>query len=381
MKIPLSWLQLTHEKIRLLIALAGITFADMLMFMQLGFQDALFDNSINIHKNLKGDIFLMNPQSEALFSTKQFSSRRLYESLAIDGVASVSPVYVDLALWRNPVNRNTRSIMIIGFNPADSIFNLPEVQQKLDIIKLQDVVLFDAQSRAEFGPVAQQFQEGKTVTTEISSRQIKVGGLFSLGASFAADGNIITSDLNFVRLFDRDKGLIDIGIIQLEPQANRDLVIQALQEKFPQDVRVFSKQEFMDYEKNYWQTSTAIGFIFTLGTAMGFIVGIVIVYQILYTDVADHLPEYATLKAVGYSDYYFIVLVVQESLILALLGYLPGVTIATILYALASGATNLPITMSVTKATTVFLLTLIMCCISGAVALRKLSAADPADIF
>ena len=249
MKIPLSWLQLTHEKIRLLIALAGITFADMLMFMQLGFQDALFDNSINIHKNLKGDIFLMNPQSEALFSTKQFSSRRLYESLAIDGVASVSPVYVDLALWRNPVNRNTRSIMIIGFNPADSIFNLPEVQQKLDIIKLQDVVLFDAQSRAEFGPVAQQFQEGKTVTTEISSRQIKVGGLFSLGASFAADGNIITSDLNFVRLFDRDKGLIDIGIIQLEPQANRDLVIQALQEKFPQDVRVFSKQEFMDYEK------------------------------------------------------------------------------------------------------------------------------------
>jgi putative ABC transport system permease protein len=369
------------RKIRLLIALAGITFADMLMFMQLGFQDALFDNSINIHKNLKGDIFLMNPQSEALFSTKQFSSRRLYESLAIDGVASVSPVYVDLALWRNPVNRNTRSIMIIGFNPADSIFNLPEVQQKLDIIKLQDVVLFDAQSRAEFGPVAQQFQEGKTVTTEISSRQIKVGGLFSLGASFAADGNIITSDLNFVRLFDRDKGLIDIGIIQLEPQANRDLVIQALQEKFPQDVRVFSKQEFMDYEKNYWQTSTAIGFIFTLGTAMGFIVGIVIVYQILYTDVADHLPEYATLKAVGYSDYYFIVLVVQESLILALLGYLPGVTIATILYALASGATNLPITMSVTKATTVFLLTLIMCCISGAVALRKLSAADPADIF
>jgi putative ABC transport system permease protein len=381
MKIPLSWLQLTHEKIRLLVALAGISFADMLMFMQLGFQDALFDSSIKIHQNFAGDIFLMSPQSEALFSTKTFSSRRLYESLAVAGVASVSPVYVDLALWKNPVSRNTRSILIVGFNPTDNIFDIPEVQHNLDIIKLQDVVLFDAQSRAEFGPVAQQFNEGKTVTTEVASRRIKVGGLFSLGASFAADGNIITSDLNYIRLFNREKGLIDIGIIRLEPQANRDLVMQALREKLPKDVKVFSKEEFIEHERKYWETSTAIGFIFSLGTAMGFIVGIVIVYQILYTDVADHLPEYATLKAIGYTDFYFILLVVQESVILAFLGYIPGCIIANLLYALASGATNLPIAMTISKATTVFILTLIMCSVSGAIAIRKLRAADPADIF
>jgi putative ABC transport system permease protein len=381
MKIPLSWLQLTHEKIRLLVALAGITFADMLMFMQLGFQDSLFDSSVKIHQSFNGDIFLMNPQSEALFSTTSFSSRRLYESLAVDGVASASPVYVDLALWKNPVAGNTRSILAIGFNPSNNVFNNAEIQQNLDAMKLQDFVLFDRQSRAEFGPIAQEFDAGKKVTTEISSRRVTVGGLFSMGASFSADGNLITSDLNFIRLFNRDKGLVDVGVIRLKPQANRDLVKQALEAKLAEDVRVYTKEEFIEKERLYWETGTAIGFIFGLGTAMGFIVGIVIVYQILYTDVADHLPEYATLKAIGYTDTYFIVLVIQEAVILAFLGYFPSVFVASFLYSLASGATNLPIAMTVSKATTVFLLTLIMCCVSGAIAMRKLRAADPADIF
>jgi putative ABC transport system permease protein len=381
MKIPLSWLQLTHEKIRLLVALAGITFADMLMFMQLGFQDSLFDSSVKIHQSFKGDIFLMSPQSEALFSTTSFSSRRLYESLAVDGVASASPVYVDLALWKNPVAGNTRSILAIGFNPSNNVFNNAEIQQNLDVMKLQDFVLFDRQSRAEFGPIAQEFEAGKKVTTEISSRRVTVGGLFSMGASFSADGNLITSDLNFIRLFKRDKGLIDVGVISLKPQANIAIVKQALEAKLPEDIRVYTKEEFLEKERLYWETSTAIGFIFGLGTAMGFIVGIVIVYQILYTDVADHLPEYATLKAIGYTDNYFIILVIQEAVILAFLGYLPSIFVASFLYSLASGATNLPIAMTVSKATTVFLLTLIMCCVSGAIAIRKLRAADPADIF
>jgi len=367
---------------RLFVALAGIGFADILMFMQLGFRDALFDSAVTLHKDLQGEIFLISPQSTATIAMKSFPSRRLYQTLGFDGVKSISPVYMDFALWKNPQTRGTRSILVLGFNPADSVLNVPGVASNLDTIKMPDVVLFDDASRPEFGPIPQEFNQGKDVTTEVASRRIRVGGLFTLGASFGADGNIVTSDLNFLRLYpEREKGLIDIGIIKLEPDADIKEVLKNLKRNLPKDVRILSKEEFIAFEKDYWQTSTAIGFIFALGTGMGFIVGIVIVYQILYTDVTDHLPEYATLKAMGYKNSYLLLVVFQEAIILAILGYFPGLSLALALYNLTKGATNLPIVMSLGRAVMVLILTIIMCCISGAIAVRKLQAADPADIF
>jgi len=382
MKIPLAWLQLSREKMRLFVALAGIGFADILMFMQLGFRDALFDSAVTLHKNLQGDIFLISPQSTAIIAMKSFPNRRLYQALGFEGVKSISPVYMDFALWKNPETRDSRSILVLGFNPVNSVLNLPEVTSNLSTIKMPDVVLFDDSSRPEYGAIAQQFNQGKEITTEVGSRRIRVGGIFTLGASFGADGNIITSDLNFLRLFpERKDGLIDIGIIQLESNVEIESVLKNLKKELPKDVRVLSKEEFIYFEKSYWQTSTAIGFIFTLGTSMGFIVGIVIVYQILYTDVADHLPEYATLKAMGYKTSYLLMVVFQEALILAVLGYLPGCTLALGLYSLTKNATNLPMVMTISRAATVLILTIIMCCVSGAIAVRKLQEADPADIF
>jgi putative ABC transport system permease protein len=382
MRIPLAWLQLSRERMRLLVALAGIGFADILMFMQLGFRDALFESAVVLHKELQGDIFLISPQSTSTIAMKSFPTRRLYQTLGFEGIKSISPVYLDFALWKNPETRGTRSILVLGFNPADSVLTLPGVTDNLDTLKIADVVLFDDTSRPEFGLVAQEFNAGKDVTTEVGGRRIRVGGLFSLGASFGADGNIVTSDLNFLRLFpSREKGLIDIGIINLNPEADQKAVIKNLKQSLPKDVKILSKEEFIAFEKNYWQTGTAIGFIFTLGTGMGLIVGTVIVYQILYTDVADHLPEYATLKAMGYKNSYLLMVVFQEALILAVLGYLPGCSLAMGLYTLTRSATNLPMAMNIAKAVSVLIMTILMCTVSGAIAVRKLQAADPADIF
>ena len=380
--IPLAWLQLVREKIRLLVALAGIGFAVILMFMQLGFRDALFTSAVRLHESLQGDIFLISPQSTALPAMRSFSQRRLYQALGFEGVESISPVYLDLALWKNPENRRTRSILVLGIDPGDSVFDIPGVQSNLSKIQLPDVVLFDEASRPEFGPVASNFNQGKSVETEVAGRRIRVGGLFQLGASFGADGNLITSDLNFLRIFERRRqGLIDIGIIQVKPGVDSNQLAQQLRQSLPQDIRVFTKQEFIAFEKSYWQSSTAIGFIFTLGTAMGFIVGIVIVYQILYTDVTDHLPEYATLKAMGYKNTYLLSVVFQQALILSVLGFIPGFALCLGLYNLTRNATSLPVVMTLERSVTVFCLAVLMCTISGAIAVRKVQSADPADIF
>ncbi len=381
-KIPLSWLQLTREKTRLAVALAGIGFADILMFMQLGFRDALYYSNVRIHSSLQGDIVLINSQSNAVLSMKSFSQRRLYKALDLPAVESVHPIYLDYTAWKNPVTGRPRSILIFGINPEKNLFNLPGVQENIDKLKLPDVVLFDRSSRVEYGPIAADFSQGKTITAEVRRRRIKVAGLFTLGASFGADGNLITSDVNFFRIFsNRQRGLIDIGLIKLKPGANLTAVTQDLRNYLPKEINVLTKQEFIDFERNYWASSTAIGFIFTLGTIMGFIVGTVIVYQILYTEVADHLAEYATLKAIGYTQGYLLAVILQEALLLAVVGYIPGFTSALILYQMARDATLLPVFMSFERAFMVMILTILMCFISGAIAVRKLRSADPADIF
>ena len=381
-KIPLSWLQLTREKTRLAVALAGISFADILMFMQLGFRDALYYSNVRFHNSLQGDIVLINSQSSAVLAMRSFSQRRLYKALELPAVQSVHPIYLYFTTWKNPETGRPRSILIYGMNPETNIVNLPGVQENLDKLKLPDVVLFDRSSRVEYGPIAANYDQGKTVTAEVRRRRIKVEGLFTLGASFGADGNLITSDINFLRIFNnRQRGLIDIGLIRLKPGANSTVVVQELRKYLPSEVNVLTKQEFIDFERSYWANSTAIGFIFTLGTVMGFIVGTVIVYQILYTEVADHLSEYATLKAIGYTQNYLLTVILQEALLLAVLGYLPGIVFALFMYDSARSATLLPVFMSFERAVMVLILTMLMCIISGAIAVRKLRSADPADIF
>ncbi|MBD2437536.1 ABC transporter permease DevC [Nostoc sp. FACHB-110] len=381
-KIPLAWLQMTRDKTRLAVALAGIGFADILMFTQLGFRDALYYSNVQLHSSLKGDIVLINRQSNAILSMKSFSQRRLYKALDLPAVQSVHPIYLDYTIWKNPQTGRTRTILIYGINPEVNLFNLPGVQENLDKLKLPDTVLFDRSSRQEYGQIATNFDKGQNVTTEVRRRKIKVVGLFTLGTSFGADGNLITSDVNFLRIFNnRQRGLVDIGVIQLKPGANVNAVAQDLRNYLPQDVNVLTKQEFIDFERHYWASSTAIGFIFSLGTIMGFIVGTVIVYQILYTEVSDHLSEYATLKAIGYTQNYLLMVILQEALLLACLGYLPGWFFTMLMYQKAKEATLLPIFMSFDRAITVLILTIIMCFISGAIAVRKLRSADPADIF
>jgi putative ABC transport system permease protein len=381
-KIPLAWLQMTRDKTRLAVALAGIGFADILMFTQLGFRDALYYSNVQLHSSLKGEIVLINRQSNAVLAMKSFSQRRLYKALDLPAVQSVHPIYLDYTIWKNPETGRTRSILIYGINPEVNLFNLSGVQENLDKLKLPDTVLFDRSSRQEYGTIAANFDKGQNITAEVRRRKIKVVGLFTLGTSFGADGNLITSDINFLRIFtNRQRGLVDIGVIKLKPGVNVNAVVQDLRNYLPQDVNVLTKQEFIDFERHYWASSTAIGFIFSLGTIMGFIVGTVIVYQILYTEVSDHLSEYATLKAIGYTQKYLLMVILQEALLLACLGYLPGWLFTMLMYQKAKEATLLPIFMSFERAITVLILTIIMCFISGAIAVRKLRSADPADIF
>ena len=381
-RTPLGWLQLSREKGRLLVALSGIAFADVLMFMQLGFQTALYDSNTKLSRALNADIVLLNPQARNTQNLSTFSRRRLYQAQDVPGVQSAQPLYVNVITWKNPDTRKETSIQVLGFNPDTPALNLPEVNQQLDRIQVPDQVLFDRKSRGNYVQAIAQAEQGQRVKTEVDRRSVTITGLFSLGASFGADGILIASDQTFLRFFPRRQAAsVSLGLVQLEPGYDAKQVATALQAYLPDDVRVLTKAEYIAFEESFWSQESPIGFIFGLGTAMAFVVGVVIVYQVLSTDVNSHLQEYAPFKAMGYRNQYLLLIVFEEAVILAVLGFIPGLILPIGLYQLAAGATALPIAMTASRATLVLALTFLMCLISGAIATRRLQSADPADMF
>jgi len=388
LNIPLAWLQLVKQKVRFLVALAGIAFISVLMFMQIGFQDALYASATQVHKHLRGDLFLISSQYRSLTSTQSFPRSRLYQILGFNGIASVEPLYVQFAKLKNPLNGRKYPIYILGFDPVKSIFRLPEIDQNFQLLKIPNQVFFDRAARPEFGPIAEYFQKNKPISMEIFSYlgtvgyRVKVSGLFTLGPSFGVDGNLIVSSSTFFRIFPEHRpNQIDIGSINLQPHVSPQRILATLSASLPNDVTVMTRKEFIDFEKSYWTLRTPIGFVFNLMVTMGFVVGVIVVYQILYSNISTHFVQFATLKAMGFRNKYLLNVVFQQAVILAVLGYIPGFAISLGLYDIARDATKLPIVMDINKGLLVFTSVIVMCLTSGFFSTNKLRKVDPAEIF
>jgi putative ABC transport system permease protein len=378
-RVPLAWLNLVHEKSRLVVALAGVAFAVLLVFMNLGFLGALGTSASMFYQNMNADIYIVSPQALEISSTKAFTRERLYQAAGVKGIEQVMPLYMGYLQWRNPETRQSRAVFMFGINPKDPIFLMPDLQNPNNLAAIQrtDTVLFDRLSRPEYGP------KDVGTETEVSRRRITIGGQYNLGGGFAADATLITSDQNFLRFLKIPLNLVNMGLVKLEPGADVEQVVADLKRVLPKDVVVRTKQEITDHDRDYWISSTSTGFIFGMGVAVSCIVGVVIVYQILYTDISNHMKQYATLKAMGYRSGYLFKVVIQEALILSVLGYIPGFLFSIGLYDFATKATSggLPVSMDTPRAVYVLILTIAMCIISALISVQKVVKAEPVELF
>jgi len=175
--------------------------------------------------------------------------------------------------------------------------------------------------------------------------------------------------------------MIELGLLWVDPGSEPKTVADTLKRSLPPDVKILTKDELIAQEVEYWRHNTPIGYVFSFGVVMGLVVGTIIVYQILFADVSDHLSEYATLKAMGYTNGFLFALVLSEAVVLAVCGFLPGFFISWQLYKGTEAATGLPMLMTAPLSLAVLALTVFMCCVSGAITLRKVRSADPAEVF
>lgn len=383
MRTPLAWKNLTHDRKRLALAVGGIGFAVLLMFMQLGFRGALFDSTLALPRRFDADIVLTHAHRYTLTVRQKFPRRYLDLAQGSTAVASARPLYFEsnLSNWKLPGKPVGPPIRVLGFDPKRPPLLISDVEAQADKLMQADAVLFDRMSKEDFGDL----RIGDVA--ELNGRRVRVVGDYALGTDFADDGTILCGEHTFNAVFypylPGNKGLAeaDFGLIRLRDGADLAVARDEIDALVPPDVQVLTKQQFLDKEFDFWNTATPIGYIFALGTVMGFIVGMIICYQILFSDISDHMREFATLKAMGYRPRYFVSLVLQEALLLSIFGFVPGFLASVALYEIVTVATGLQVTMSAARVVGVVLLTATMCMISGALTMRKVVTSDPAELF
>ncbi len=372
MRTPIAWRNLTHRKVRALVALAGVCSSVLLVFMQIGFYSAVITSATAIYRRMDADVFLTSPLYVYLSRTGTIPRARLFQARGVEGVRGSAPFYVDTQMWRNPETRLRHPILVMGFEPSTDLLKLAgNYQSRLE----NGRVLIDFLSHPHFGS-----QETGTVA-ELGTQRVEIVGQYRLGSGFAADGAVVMDDDTFIRVMDGTVERPSLGVVRIAPGARVVEVAAALRRAFPADTQVFTRDEMIQREEDYWASQTSIGPVFAAGAALGLVIGVVILYQVMSTDIANHIREYATLKALGYTDRQLQWIVLQEVSAFSIVGSLAGWLMSAALYNVVRDATGLPMAMAPGRTVAIFLLTLFMCWIAGLLSTRKLQRANPAELF
>lgn len=381
-RMPIGWLQLTHSRGRMIAAIAGVAFANILVFLQLGILGALSGTIKTTYEPVSADILVSASDANTLTDGSPLHRRLLWKILAVPGVESAAPLYLGNVDWMLP-NESTSSLIVYGLPLEAKGFAGRLLDGKFDSITIPGTALIDRRTRGIDEQTAQSLLSNVELDIELNGMGIKILDAFELGGGFSADGALIASDQTFLSLFpNRSAGTPSQLLIKVERGVHVPSIVNALRENLiDEPVKIRSFDQAQKEDQVYQTTQRPIGVIFGFGVFIGILVGLVIVYQVLSTDVADHLREYATFKAMGYKHSFFLGIVFEEAIILALLGFIPGVVIALMIYQGMSNATGLPVTMDFVRAATVFIGTVVACTISGAFATRRLKSADPAELF
>ena len=375
-RLSLAWRILAHDKGRTALAVAGVFLAILLVFVQLGFFTAVPRGGMLLYDRTRFDLLIGSKSYEYQVQPGQFPLRQLDKAKSAPEVALAAPIYFGSAKWRSGEDGKAPDVFVIGLDPKHLIFTSDDINRQLSLLDRADTILVDSATRPMFGPLT----AGRVV--EIDNAKIKIGGDYVLGTGFMGLGVILVSAENFVRLFlFRNIDQVNLGLIQLKPKVDPDRAAALLRKLLGSDIRVFTRAELEALETAYWTTRTSVGLLFGSGLIISFIVGVMIVYQILATQVSRQLPQFATLKAVGYGDRFLNATVITMALLIVLAGFVPALAAALGVYKLIRDETLLPAEMSGTRIAVVFAATLVMAAASALLSMGSLRRADPADLF
>lgn len=365
---------LTHERRRLVACVGGISVALILMLLQVGFRTALLDSALELLRQLDADVIVINKEKQPFLARDTMALERLYQSLSIPGVAEAAPVWVTLQRWKNHETNTLHPIRVIGFDPDRATFLMEDLQEQIPLLKTPDTAIVDSRSRSSYGDLDPD-------PAQIGRIQIEIVGQTRLGTDFEVDGTMLVSEATFSHLTGFPTDTLEAVLLKLDPGEDPDRIAQALSRTLPTDVRAFSKKALIERDLEYWETGTPISLFLLVGVSLGLFVGVIICYQVLYTEVLDHLPEFATLKAMGYGNRYLEVVVLSEALMLSVMAVIPAVIISAGILSGLGRLSGLSTGLGLDDILLISLISLAMCSASAVLALGKVRRLEPAELI
>lgn len=370
---------LWHDKLRLLSMSASVAVGVVIIFVELGFLWGILDAQALVATVARGQFLVMNKTRADLHHWDKIPAAELTLFNGVPGVAKVMPVYEDHYGLTDPDGGRTvdshriRRVILYAFSPIDLPLAIGDPATISAALKLADSFVFDSRSRPIYGHIA------PGMDVELDKVPLQVSGLATMGPDIVNDGNVFMSDAEWLKR--RPDSQPIMGVVRLVPGADVDDVRKRLLASAPSDVAVMTPQEARARENNSTLKAAPIGLLFALGMVAGLVIGTINCYQVLYTEVSDHLGQYATVKAMGFSDSFLNGVILTQALVLSGTGFATGLLLSIVADAFVAWLTRLPIQVHLESGLLVFLAVIASCVLAGWMAVRRVEAADPAALY
>lgn len=405
---PLAWRNVAHGGRRSVAAISGAAFSLVMVLLQLGFLQAVRITATNNFDVLDFDVLLTSARFEQFYAPGFLPLERLRQAQGVATVASATPLYATFALWRCPPSPldappddsgprpgalsrwlsgvhatrplQRRQLYVMGLDLDHPPFRPPirdAIEANRARLRPANRVLLNAQSHPDFGwQVRDRYRDW-----ELEDTAVEVVGGFDMLRGFAADSTVLCSADDFVRICGYgSRETINLGLLKVEP-GTVDATVAALRETLPDDVEVASRGEVLEREVDHWVNQTSTGKLFAVGVLVAMIVAAVVVYQVLSNDVREHLPEYATLRAMGYSTLRLASILIFQATLYMLISFAVAVAISEVVYRATEALAGIPMVMTRENLALTFALAMAVGAITGGLTVNRLRSADPADLF
>ncbi|HEX4111432.1 MAG TPA: FtsX-like permease family protein [Stellaceae bacterium] len=363
-----------YNKRRFAIAVAAVAVAAVIMFVEFGFLTGVLHAQSNIADLMRADLVVMDISRVHLHRWDTMQPVRLDQIAAMPEVAKVVPIYEDAVGLKSPEDKKVRRIMVFAIPPDEIPLAIGNIDALQHWLKIPRGFLFDRLSRPIYGPIT----PGKAVKLDKTEQDML--GYVRIGPDLVVDGTAVMSVGDWLTRSPDARPIM--GAIRLKPGADPEGVRQAILARLPyNDITVMTPGEMRARENAFTLDVAPIGILFTVGMIAGLVIGTVTCYQLLFNEVLDRLSQFATLKAMGFSNAFLCMIVTGQALLLSVIGFAVGYLLTVGADHYVAGKTMLPIRADETALVLIFPLTVGMCILAGLVAMRRVVAADPAALY
>ncbi|MEW6669028.1 MAG: FtsX-like permease family protein [Thermodesulfobacteriota bacterium] len=375
MRVSVAWHNVFQNKKRALAAVGGISFSILLVFMQLGFLDATRTAAASLFQIFDYDLGIVSERYKFLGAPDSFDRMRLTQAMVLPEVEAAAGLQIGQGFWKDKDTKSTCQVLIFGIPLEPRFIRDPMIRGVIENIRRNNTVLVDLYSHKDFGALF----TGREV--EVNDKTVSIAGHFRLGVTLFSEGCVIVSGDDFSRLTLQGGRAISYGFLRIRSGADPVKIKDRLKKVLPDDILIFTKKEMIQQEQDYFISVKPVGIIFQVGVLVAFIVGVVILFQVLNTDITTRLDEFATLKAMGFKDWSLYIIGIQQALLYALMGYFPSLVLGLIVFHVVHLLSRMPMDLDFPMALFVFSMSLLMCVISCILGLQKVRRTDPAELY